>query len=109
MPADAHLPMDVQTALLRIAQGAVANVAQHADATTVDISLTVTETHATLTVHDDGVGFDPGAGRQAGRHIRLLGLRAMAERVDQLGGRLDIDSAPGDGATITATVELDRS
>ncbi|MGO4300077.1 sensor histidine kinase [Leifsonia sp. RAF41] len=109
MPTDAHLPMDVQTALLRIAQGAVANVVQHADATTVDISLTVTETHATLTVHDDGVGFDPAlVGRQAGTSDSF-GLRAMAERVDQLGGRLDIVSALGDGATITATVELDRS
>lgn len=58
-PTATHLPMDVQTALLRIAQGAVANVAQHAGATAVDISLAVTATHATLTVHDDGAGFDP--------------------------------------------------
>ena len=98
--------MDVQTALLRIAQGAVANVAQHAGATTVDITLDVNATHASLRVQDDGCGFDPDrVGTRSGTSD-AFGLRAMGERVDQLGGRLTIDSAPGNGTTITATVEV---
>lgn len=107
-PADPVLPMDVQTALLRLAQGAVANVAQHAGAATVALDLTVTATHATLTVHDDGTGFDParvGAGHGSSDSF---GLRAMAERVDQLGGELDVASVPGQGTTITAILEVDR-
>ncbi|PZE67665.1 MULTISPECIES: sensor histidine kinase [unclassified Curtobacterium] len=107
-PGASELTMDVQTALLRIAQGAVANVAQHAGATTVDITLDVTATHASLRVQDDGSGFDPDrVGTRSGTSD-AFGLRAMGERVDQLGGRLTIDSAPGDGTTITATVEVGR-
>jgi len=100
------LAMDVQTALLRIAQGAVANVAQHARATTVDVELVVTATHATLRVHDDGVGFDPALVASRAATSDSFGLRAMGERVDQLGGRLDVTSAPGHGTTVTATLEV---
>lgn len=107
-PEASELTMDVQTALLRIAQGAVANVAQHAGATTVDITLDVSATHASLRVQDDGCGFDPDrVGTRSGTSD-AFGLRAMGERVDQLGGRLTIDSALGDGTTITATVEVGR-
>jgi signal transduction histidine kinase len=108
-PLDRPLPMAVQTALLRIAQGAVANVAQHADARAVEIGVAVTAAHATLTVHDDGVGFDPArVGEDAGT-TDSFGLRAMAQRVEQLGGRLDVDSAPGRGTTITAILEVEPS
>ena len=107
-PEGSELTMDVQTALLRIAQGAVANVAQHAGATTVDITLDVSATHASLRVQDDGTGFNPDrVGTRSGTSD-AFGLRAMGERVDQLGGRLTVDSAPGDGTTITATVGVGR-
>jgi signal transduction histidine kinase len=101
-PGGVDLTMDVQTALLRIAQGAVANVAQHADATTADIGLTVSATDATLVVHDDGVGFDPDLVDTGTSDS--FGLRAMAERVEQLGGGLTVDSAPGRGTTVTVVV-----
>ncbi|WP_445337427.1 sensor histidine kinase [Clavibacter sp. CFBP 8614] len=108
-PSDPPLPMAVQTALLRIAQGAVANVAQHADARSVEIGVAVTDAHATLIVRDDGTGFDPErVGEDAGT-TDSFGLRAMAQRVEQLGGRLDVDSAPGRGTTITAILEVDPS
>ncbi|WIE61026.1 sensor histidine kinase [Curtobacterium sp. MCLR17_032] len=100
----ADLTMDVQTALLRIAQGAVANVAQHAGATTVDIGLTLSPTEATLVVHDDGVGFDRDRVGLDTATSDSFGLRAMAERVEQLGGGLTVDSAPGRGTTVTAVV-----
>lgn len=99
------LTMDVQTALLRVAQGAVANVAQHADATTVDIGLTLSPTEATLVVHDDGVGFDRDRVGLDTATSDSFGLRAMAERVEQLGGGLTVDSAPGRGTTVTAVVD----
>lgn len=101
----ADLTMDVQTALLRIAQGAVANVAQHAGATTVDIGLTLSPTSATLVVHDDGVGFDRDRVGLDTATSDSFGLRAMAERVEQLGGGLTVDSAPGRGTTVTAVVD----
>jgi signal transduction histidine kinase len=108
-PRDSDLPMDVQAALLRLAQGAVANVAQHAGASTVDIDLVVTDADVTLTVHDDGIGFDPAlVGDDVGASDSF-GLRAMAERVDQLRGRIDIDSAPGRGTTVTVVVVVDRT
>lgn len=103
--AGADLTMDVQTALLRIAQGAVANVAQHAGATTVDIGLTLSPTEATLVVHDDGVGFDRDRVGLDTATSDSFGLRAMAERVEQLGGGLTVDSAPGRGTTVTAVVD----
>ena len=101
----ADLTMDVQTALLRIAQGAVANVAQHAGATTVDIVLTLSPTEATLVVHDDGVGFDRDRVGLDTATSDSFGLRAMSERVEQLGGGLTVDSAPGRGTTVTAVVD----
>lgn len=105
---DTDLTMEVQTALLRIAQGAVANVAQHADATTVGISLVVTETHATLRVQDDGTGFDPSLVSTRSGTPDSFGIRAMTERVDQLDGHLEIESAPGHGTAVTATVKVGR-
>ena len=107
--SDPPLPMAVQTALLRIAQGAVANVAQHADARSVEIGVAVTAAHATLTVRDDGAGFDPARVGDGTGTTDSFGLRAMAQRVEQLGGRLDVDSAPGRGTTITAILEVEPS
>ncbi|TDW47511.1 signal transduction histidine kinase [Curtobacterium sp. PhB42] len=104
--AEASLPMDVQTALLRIAQGAVANVVQHAAATHVRLSLTVDGQEARLTIADDGVGFDPVAVHDRSGTTDSFGLRATEERVEQFGGRLEVDSAPGRGTTLVATLEV---
>lgn len=98
------LPMDAQTALLRIAQGALANVAQHARATRVGIRLDAADGRARLEITDDGGGFDPSDAAGAASATDSFGLRAMRERADQLDGRLDVESAPGDGTTITVTV-----
>lgn len=104
--AEASLPMDVQTALLRIAQGAVANVVQHAAATHVRLSLTVDGQEARLTIADDGVGFDPVAVHDRSGTTDSFGLRATEERVEQFGGRLEVDSAPGRGTTLVAILEV---
>lgn len=103
---DLALPMDVQSALLRIAQGAVSNAVRHSGADRVDLSLADAGGEVVLTVRDDGVGFDPervaahGAGRDS------FGLRAIAERAEQLGGALEIDSAPGMGTTLRVAVAV---
>ncbi|KQS10161.1 sensor histidine kinase [Curtobacterium sp. MCLR17_007] len=100
VPDQVALPMATQTALLRITQGALANVVQHADATAVRIALVVDGPSATLTVSDDGRGFDPVAVRARAGSSDSFGLVAMSERVRQLDGRLDVDSAPGSGTTV---------
>ncbi len=96
------LPMDLQTALLRIAQGALANVIQHAEATTATITLTSDHESLHFSVADDGRGFDtyaPASGLPSGRSDSF-GLRATKERVDQLGGTLTVESAPGKGTVL---------
>lgn len=101
---DDRIPMDAQTALLRIAQGALANVAQHAGAANVRIGLDADASRARLVVADDGSGFDPAAARAVAASTDSFGLRAIQERVDQLGGELRIDSAPGRGTTLVVTL-----
>lgn len=103
------LPMHLQTALLRIAQGALANVIQHADATTATIKLTNDPEALHFSVADDGRGFDTDV-RDSSRPIGAtdsFGLRATQERVDQLGGVLTVTSAPGRGTVLM--VDLSRA
>ena len=104
------LPMHVQTALLRIAQGAIANVIQHADADSATITLTVGGDRLQFTIADDGRGFDPAQspGAPTGRSDSF-GLRAIRERVDQLGGTLTVTSAPGEGTALTIDLTLEEA
>jgi signal transduction histidine kinase len=94
------LPGQVEEALLRVAQEALANVRKHAAASRVTVTLSYLDDAVTLDVHDDGVGFEQAAAAAGGG----LGLRAMGERVEGLGGRLVVESAPGEGTTIAAEV-----
>lgn len=99
------LPMHLQTALLRIAQGAVANVIQHARATTVTITLDVDRSNVHFTIADDGEGFDPQVVTAArGGTTDSFGLQATQERVQQLGGTLSIEASPGHGTTLAVTL-----
>ncbi|TCK66325.1 sensor histidine kinase [Curtobacterium sp. PhB136] len=106
VPDAIDLPMTAQSALLRIAQGAVANVVQHAGATIVRIVLTTDEHEARLTVADDGSGFDPVTVQSGAGRTDSFGLRAMRERVAQFGGTLDVDTALGRGTTLVAVLEV---
>ncbi|ROS77469.1 signal transduction histidine kinase [Curtobacterium sp. PhB130] len=108
VPDAIDLPMTAQSALLRIAQGAVANVVQHAGATIVRIVLTTDEHEARLTVADDGSGFDPVTVQSGAGRTDSFGLRAMRERVAQFGGTLDVDTALGRGTTLVAVLEVGR-
>ncbi len=97
------LPMPVQTALLRVAQGAMANVLAHARAARAELVLTADATEVVLSISDDGIGFDPDAVLSARVPARpeSFGLRATRERVAQFGGEFAVRSAPGQGATVT--------
>lgn len=101
------LPMHLQTALLRIAQGAIANVIQHAHASTATITIATDRDQLRFTVSDNGTGFDPQhAARELAEKSDSFGLRATSERVQQLGGTLTIDAAPGRGTTLAVDLQL---
>lgn len=100
------LHADVEVTLLRAAQEALANVAKHARARRVVLTLSYMEDVATLDVRDDGVGFDPGDGPTRGPGTRSggFGLTGMRQRVQRLSGRLVVESEPGGGTAVSATV-----
>jgi two-component system, NarL family, sensor histidine kinase DevS len=96
---DARLAGEVETALYRIVQEALTNVVKHAGATHVSVVLTRKGDTVAAVVEDDGQGFDSDTTREEG-----LGLAGMRERVEIVGGRLRIESAPGSGTTLAAEV-----
>lgn len=98
--------VEVQAALLRVAQGAVANAREHAAADTVVITLTYLGEAVSLDVADDGSGFDPEDAAPAPG--RGYGIRAMRDRLAEVGGVLTVESAPGAGTVVAATVPRER-
>lgn len=101
-----RLPDRVQSALLRIAQGALANVREHSGARSAVLTLTLLDDQVVLDVADDGRGFDPAALPAGGSGVRGHGLPAIRARVGQLGGTLSLESAPGEGAVVSAAIPL---
>ncbi|MFC8271430.1 sensor histidine kinase [Streptomyces sp. NPDC057271] len=103
--APVPLPERAQSALLRIAQGALANVREHAGATSAALTLTYLDDQVVLDIADDGRGFEPSATRD-GAGVRGHGLPAMRARVRQLGGTLTVESTPGEGTVLSAAIPL---
>ena len=97
--------MAVDVAVLRLVQGALANIRQHAAASRVVVSLAYEPAELLIDVVDDGVGFDPEAVAPP-TDTGGFGLRALRERVAELGGRLSVESAPGEGAAVAAVIPL---
>ena len=97
---------EAEVALVRAAQESLTNVHKHAGASRVDVTLTYMDDRVVIDVVDDGIGFDPAESRPAvgPQDERGFGLTAMRERVEQLGGRLAVETAPGEGTAIA--VEL---
>ncbi|MFE5854077.1 sensor histidine kinase [Streptomyces sp. NPDC056500] len=91
----------VQSALLRIAQGALANVREHSGAGSAALTLSHLDDQVVLDIADDGTGFVPGNPAQG---VRGHGLAAMRARVQQLGGTLTIESTPGEGTVVSAAI-----
>jgi signal transduction histidine kinase len=100
------LPTEVETTLFRFAQEALTNVMRHAAASHVSITLERRGSILHLTVRDDGVGFYADAARARSLHGGSLGLIGMEERITLAGGHLEIDSLPGRGTTLHATVPV---
>ncbi|MYS38879.1 signal transduction histidine kinase [Streptomyces sp. KhCrAH-43] len=100
------LPDRTQSALLRIAQGALANVTEHSGATEAALTLTHLDDRTVLDIADNGHGFTPTATAGTPAGVRGHGLPAMRARLHQLGGTLAIESAPGEGTVVTATVPV---
>jgi PAS domain S-box-containing protein len=99
--ADAQwLPLAVQQELYHIAQEALNNSLKHAGAQHLQVWLQLKGAVARLEISDDGVGFDPMTARDGGG----LGLRGMRERVQRIGGRLYIESAPYQGTKVAVEV-----
>jgi signal transduction histidine kinase/DNA-binding NarL/FixJ family response regulator len=95
---------DSTTALFRIFQEALTNVARHAQATQVDVSLVEQDKHLVLEVRDNGRGFSTKAGLPAGS----LGLVGMRERVHMLAGQFEVRASPGGGTRLRVSVPVDR-
>lgn len=98
---DERLPLDsaAEEHLYRLAQEALNNVAKHAHARHVRVHIALEDDSITLTIADDGVGFDPTLERPG-----HLGLGTMADRARTIGATLAIESIPGQGTTVRATV-----
>jgi signal transduction histidine kinase len=98
-----RLPAAAEEALFRIAQEALANVAKYARAEHATVTLGITPQASCLTIADDGCGFDPSACQQPARD-HGWGLMIMRERAAAVGAGLSIESAPGRGTRIIATL-----
>jgi PAS domain S-box-containing protein len=102
---DGRLDPVVETTLFRVAQQALANVVDHAQATYVLVAVECAEAGVVLRVGDDGLGFDPDHVQVIG-DIAHFGLIAMRERVEALGGRFRVTTAPGRGTVVEARLPL---
>jgi two-component sensor histidine kinase len=101
-----RLPRHVETAVYRIVQEALTNVARYANVSSVTVQLYVSEERVVLYVVDSGAGF---AAEEAVAGGDSTGLASMRERADLLGGTLTIDSLPGEGTTISAELPISRA
>jgi len=105
LPDQGVVAPDVSTALFRIFQEALTNIARHAGATRAEVVLKKQPDGLVLLIRDNGRGFDP-ANSSSSKSLGLLGMR---ERAAILGGRVDISSAPGKGTRVTVWIPLRSS
>ncbi|MCB0126390.1 MAG: GAF domain-containing sensor histidine kinase [Caldilineaceae bacterium] len=96
-----RLPIMIEDDLYKIAQEALNNVVKHAKAEVVSVHLRFTDDACWMTIQDDGVGFDPATAQRDGG----LGLRNIAERVEQIAGELQLESVPRQGTKLQVTVK----
>ena len=94
---------EIEVTLFRVAQEALANVAKHAGATKVGLTLSYVDDAVMLDVRDDGVGFVLAAS-STGVDGSGFGLSGMRQRVERVAGSLTIESAPGEGTAVNASV-----
>jgi two-component system, NarL family, sensor histidine kinase DegS len=100
-----QLNSNQRTVLYRVTQSALANVAQHAQASQVKVSIRKLQDTVRMEIHDNGKSFEVERVLFAKRHKRL-GLLGMRERVEMIGGSFAVESVPGKGTTIRAQIPL---
>jgi signal transduction histidine kinase len=103
-----RLPPEVETALFRMCQEALTNVARHAQATAVLVQVGVEGEDVVIDIEDDGKGFDAEAASRRPDGRRPWGIMGIAERAEILGGKARIDSAPGQGTHVMVRIPLPR-
>jgi signal transduction histidine kinase len=113
-----RLSSEIETALYRVVQEAINNIARHAAARNVEIGLFLNDGVASVNITDDGIGFDltelsmeaikniNSEDFQFSENTRGLGLLGMQERIELLGGELEIDTTPGSGTQIHIRVPI---
>ncbi|NLK07730.1 MAG: histidine kinase [Firmicutes bacterium] len=101
-----RLPETVEITVFRLVQEAVNNALQHAEASQISVRLEFADDQINMQVEDNGRGFDAAKARSQAQHVESFGLLFMGERVDLLEGTLRIDSNPGRGTIIFASVPL---
>jgi two-component system sensor histidine kinase UhpB len=101
--APARGPAQAELVAFRVVQEALTNVVRHARASRIGVILEAADGQLAIEVIDDGVGFDDGDGSRASRAMSL-GLAGMDDRVTELGGRLHVDSTPGAGTRVRASL-----
>ncbi|RAQ44357.1 sensor histidine kinase [Arthrospira sp. O9.13F] len=92
------LPLDISIVLYRVIQEAFTNISKHAQATKVELFLSENSREFTLTIEDDGCGFNPA------QNTTGFGLQGMGERVMAIGGHFDLNSSPGEGCKIEVKI-----
>jgi PAS domain S-box-containing protein len=102
----ADLPVEIRVALFKSLRECVNNIVKHARATSVAVTLARQGSLFVASVTDDGVGFDPALLPATPRQDRGFGLYSIRERLAAMGGRLDLESAPGKGTTALLTVPI---
>jgi signal transduction histidine kinase len=105
---DGRLPQRIESALYRAVQEALTNVTRHAEATWAEVEVYRAENEIVCRVHDDGCGFDARA-MLTRRHGRGIGLDGLRDRMQRLGGALEVGSAPGSGTVVMMRIPLEVS
>jgi NarL family two-component system sensor histidine kinase LiaS len=101
--AERQLPNHIEQTLFRVFQETLSNVARHSDAHSVEVELVFQSGEVTLSVLDDGQGFNLSTASRKG-----YGLQSMKERIDSIGGKLSVDTSPGKGTQVIATILTDE-
>lgn len=103
---DGLIKEKAELTLFRVIQEAVINISKHADASNVEVSLSLKDSHMLMEVTDDGMGFDVRKVMDEGSEDGGYGLLGINERVGLLEGTLNIHSRPGEGTRITLNIPL---
>lgn len=98
--SDQRLPPHTEVTTFRAIQHLLTNVKKHAQATHIQVLLTIEDGRASVVVEDDGSGFDAAEVMKASQQRKTIGLSSMKEQIEMLGGQLNIDSSFGKGTRV---------